>query len=210
MEDAMKIHRYITGPLAVNSFLVVDEATNKGFLIDPGGADRKLLKFVSDNNVKVEYIVLTHGHGDHICGLKAYQNAWPDAKVIAHEEERQLLLDAKMNHSTVTCGYGLSITADRYVKDGEQISVGELTVNFLFTPGHTPGGMSVYVGDCVFSGDTLFAGSVGRTDFPGSSFSALKRSIEDKLYVLPANTRVYPGHMDYTTIGTEKEQNPFV
>ncbi len=206
----MKIHHYVTGPLSVNTYLVVDEETNKGFIVDPGGEDAGLLRYVKDNNIEIVYIVLTHGHGDHICGLKSYQNAWPKALLVAHEEERDLLNDPKKNYSTMTCGRSLSFTADHYVKDDEQLKVGGLDIKCLFTPGHTPGGMCIYVGDSLFSGDTLFAGSIGRTDFPGSSFAALKRSIQEKLYTLPAETRVYPGHMGPTTIGIEKEQNPFV
>ena len=206
----MMSYRYVSGPLSVITFLVVDEETNKGFIVDPGGEDIDLLEFVKENNIEIEYIILTHGHGDHICGLESYQKAWPKASLIVHEEERVLLSDPRKNYSTMTCGRPLSFTADHYVKDGEILKAGGLEIKFLFTPGHTPGGMCVYVGDSLFSGDTLFARSIGRTDFPGSSFAALKKSIEEKLYTLPADTMVYPGHMEPTTIGIEKEQNPFV
>lgn len=206
----MQIYSYMTGPLSVNTYLAVDEETKKGFLVDPGGEDKKLLQFVKDNDITVEYIVLTHGHGDHICGIKAYQNAWPEALVVAHEEEGSLLNDPKRNYSSMTCGFPLSVTPDCSVKDDDVLNVGGMVLRFLFTPGHTPGGMSIHVGNCVFSGDTLFAGSVGRTDFPGSSFHELRRSIEEKLYSLPEDTKVYPGHMGTTTIGNEKEHNPFV
>ena len=206
----MQIYNYMTGPLSVNTYLVVDEETKKGFIVDPGGEDKKLFQFVKENGITVEYIVLTHGHGDHICGIEAYQNAWPEALVVAHEEESALLNDSNRNYSSMTCGFPLSITPDHSVKDDEELDVGGLVLKFLFTPGHTPGGMSIHVGNCVFSGDTLFAGSVGRTDFPGSSFQKLKRSIEEKLYSLPDDTKVYPGHMGTTTIGIEKEHNPFV
>ncbi|MDI9493635.1 MAG: MBL fold metallo-hydrolase, partial [Bacillota bacterium] len=195
---------------SVNTYLVVDEETNKGFIVDPGGEDIDLLEFVKENNIEIEYIILTHGHGDHICGLESYQKAWPKASLIVHEEEHELLSDPRKNYSTMTCGRPLSFTADHYVQDGEILKAGGLEIKFVFTPGHTPGGMCVYVGDSLFSGDTLFARSIGRTDFPGSSFAALKKSIEEKLYTLPADTMVYPGHMEPTTIGIEKEQNPFV
>ena len=206
----MQIHNYMTGPLSVNTYLVVDEETNKGFLVDPGGKDKGLLEYVKNNNIEIEYIILTHGHGDHICGLESYKDTWPKALIVAHEEERELLLDAKKNFSSMTCGRAISVTADIYVKDGDTLTTGQIEMKFLFTPGHTQGGMSIYAGDSLFSGDTLFAQSIGRTDFPGSSFAALKRSIEEKLYTLPPTTKVYPGHMGPTTIGVEKEQNPFV
>ncbi|MFA7661131.1 MAG: MBL fold metallo-hydrolase, partial [Anaerovoracaceae bacterium] len=100
----MQIHNYMTGPLSVNTYLVVDEETNKGFLVDPGGKDKGLLEYVKNNNIEVEYIILTHGHGDHICGLESYKDTWPKALIVAHEEERELLRDAKLNFSTMTCG----------------------------------------------------------------------------------------------------------
>ncbi|MGI6733149.1 MAG: MBL fold metallo-hydrolase [Anaerovoracaceae bacterium] len=206
----MQIYRFVTGPLSVNTYLVVDEETNKGFIVDPGGEDADLLDHVENNNIEIEYIILTHGHGDHICGLESYRKAWPKALLIAHEKERDLLYDPRKNYSSMTCGRPLSITADHYVKDNELLKVGGLELKCLFTPGHTPGGMSVYVENSLFSGDTLFAGSIGRTDFPGSSFAELKRAIQEKLYTLPADTQVYPGHMGPTTIGMEKEHNPFV
>jgi hydroxyacylglutathione hydrolase len=206
----MQVKSYMTGPLSVNTFLAIDEASGKAFLVDPGGEDKKLLKDVEDNNIKVEYIILTHGHGDHICGIKSYQEAWPEALVVAHESEADLLSQPNKNFSLVTCGFPVSIKPDITVKDGDEFILGESTIKFLFTPGHTPGGMSIYVKGNLFSGDTLFAGSVGRTDFPGSSFKELKKSIQEKLYVLPDETKVYPGHMGFTTIGSEKEHNPFV
>jgi glyoxylase-like metal-dependent hydrolase (beta-lactamase superfamily II) len=206
----MQIYNFLTGPLSVNTYLVVDEKTNMGFMVDPGGEDKKLLQLVKDTNIEIKYIILTHGHGDHICGINSYKNIWPEALVVAHEAEKMLLNNANKNFSTMTCGFPLSFDADIYVKDEEELNVGELTLRFLFTPGHTPGCMCIYAGNSLFSGDTLFAGSVGRTDFPDSSFKELKSSIEGKLYTLPEDTKVYPGHMGFTTIGNEKEHNPFV
>lgn len=206
----MQIYNYLTGPLSVNTYLVVNDKTNRGFIVDPGGKDRRLLQFVEENKIEIDYIILTHGHGDHICGIDDYCKAWPQAKIVANENEVPLLKDAKQNFSSVTCGFPISITPDISVKDGETMQLGEINLEFLHTPGHTPGGMSIYVGGYLFSGDTLFAGSIGRTDFPGSSFKELKRSIQEKLYTLPEETKVYPGHMGPTTIGSEKEHNPFV
>ena len=206
----MQIYNYMTGPLSVNTYLVVDEKINKAFIVDPGGKDKALFKLVRENNIEIDYIILTHGHGDHICGIDDYRQQWPHAKIVAHEKEEPLLMDPNKNFSSVTCGFPISVRADILVKDGDELMLGDSAIKFLFTPGHTPGGMSIYVEGSLFSGDTLFAGSIGRTDFPGSSFKELKRSIEDKLYTLPKETRVYPGHMGPTTIGSEKEHNPFV
>jgi hydroxyacylglutathione hydrolase len=206
----MKIETFICGPLQVNCYLVVDEETNKAFIVDPGGESQRLLNYVNENNIQVEYIILTHGHGDHTGGIDYFQKAIPNLKVIAHEEEKELLEDYKLNYSKATSGRPISVKVDQYVADGDTLKVGNLELLFLFTPGHTQGGMCIYVGDSLFSGDTLFAQSVGRTDFPKSSFTALKKSISKQLYTLPNQTKVYPGHMGTTTIGFEKEHNPFV
>jgi hydroxyacylglutathione hydrolase len=206
----MQIKHYLSGMLAVNCYLVIDETTKKAFIVDPGGVNKQLINYVKEEGIDPQYIVLTHGHGDHIGGVPYYQKHFPGIKLIAHEEERNMLLDPRLNHSPNTCAKSISIDADIYVKDKDTLTVGELTLQFIHTPGHTKGGMSIYVENSLFSGDTLFAQSVGRTDFSGSSFSQLKDSIQNKLYTLPDETMVYPGHMGSTTIGFEKEHNPFV
>lgn len=206
----MKIYKYLTGPLSVNTYLTVDEDSKKAFLVDPGGEDKNLMRFVLENKLDIEYIILTHGHGDHICGISSYMAAWPDAKIVAHEAEVELLADAKKNFSRMTCGKTVEVEVDMPVKDGDKLKVGNLDLSFYHTPGHTKGGMCIHVGDILFSGDTLFQGSVGRTDFPGSSFEELKKGIEEKIYTLPDNTEVLPGHMGSTKVGIEKEHNPFV
>jgi glyoxylase-like metal-dependent hydrolase (beta-lactamase superfamily II) len=206
----MQINHFVCGSLEVNCYLVVDENTKKAFIVDPGGESGRLLNFVKENHIQVEYIILTHGHGDHIGGIDYYKNAFPGIKVVAHQAEQEMLEDPNLNHSKITCGKPISVRVDQYVADRDTLKVGKLEPVFLFTPGHTPGGMCIYVGNSLFSGDTLFAQSVGRTDFPKSSFTALKKSILNQLFILPDETKVYPGHMGTTTIGFEKEYNPFV
>lgn len=206
----MVVKNFISGPLAVNSYLVADEQTKKAFIVDPGGHNNNMVNFIKENGFDIEYIILTHGHGDHIGGVKAYLNEYPKAKLIAGSEEKELLENSNLNFSKETCGVSISLKADKYVADNEMLKIGEMELQFLHTPGHTPGGISILVGDILFSGDTLFAQSIGRTDFPGSSFNAIKSSIENKLYTLPNDTKVYPGHMGSTSIGFEKENNPFV
>ena len=205
----MKIMRIPTGALDVNTYYVVDEATNKGFLVDPGGYDNSLAQMIKQSNVSLTYIILTHGHHDHMGGVFDFMNEFPDAKLVACIHEKGILEDAEANFSNYF-GENVKLAADIYVDDNDTLEVGELTLKFLHTPGHTPGGLCILSGDSLFSGDTLFRQSIGRTDFPGSSFPALKKAIHEKLFVLPESTMVYPGHMDPTDIGFEKRNNPFV
>lgn len=206
----MIIKTYHTGPLAVNCYVVTDEKTKKTFMVDPGGHNIDLVNYIKDNGLQLEYIILTHGHGDHMGGVPKMREEFPDVKLVACIHEKQLLEDARLNMSAMVYGYPVAFSADRYVDDGDTLKIGELELKFLHTPGHSPGGMCILVEDAVFSGDTLFEQSVGRADFPGSSFRTLIKSIHEKLFTLPDDTKVLPGHMGSTTIGFEKENNSFV
>ena len=195
--------------MEVNTYYLLDENTNTGVIIDPGGYDASLTKLIQENNVTIPYIILTHGHHDHFGGVNAFMKQFPDAELVASKYEKQMLADANANFSKYF-GQGMTFEADVHIDDGDVLNVGDLELKFLHTPGHTPGGMCIYVGNCLFSGDTLFRQSVGRTDFPGSSFAQMKKAIHEKLFVLPDDTRVFPGHMEETEIGYEKRKNPFV
>jgi len=207
----MKISMYATGALGVNTYLAVDEETNKGFIVDPGGYSPKLADAIKKENIDISYILLTHGHSDHICGVHEHQEELPNAKVVAHKDEETMLHDIRFNFSA-EFGTPYTVDADIYVEDGDELQVGDITLKFFHTPGHSPGGMCIYAEkeNVLFSGDTLFCQSIGRTDFPGCSFKALADSIHSKLFVLPDETRVFPGHMGATSIGFEKGNNPFV
>ena len=207
----MKITMYATGALGVNTYLAVDEETNKGFVVDPGGYSRKLADDIRSENIDIRYIILTHGHSDHICGVHEHKQELAGAKVVAHRDEEAMLHDIRYNFSA-EFGTPYTIDADIYAEDGDTLQVGGITLKLLHTPGHSPGGMCIHAEkeNVLFSGDTLFRASIGRTDFPGCSFKALADSIHKKLFVLPDETDVLPGHMGTTTIGFEKENNPFV
>ncbi|MEI8215572.1 MAG: MBL fold metallo-hydrolase [Eubacteriales bacterium] len=205
----MLIKKYPSGPLEVNSYLVLDEKNKSGVIIDPGGVSNDLLSFVKENSYTIKFIFLTHGHGDHIGGVGAYISQF-GCKVLAYIDEREMLKDSSVNYSREVLGTKVSFEADVYVNDNDELSVDDLNFKFIHTPGHTKGGMCILIEDVLFSGDTLFQQSIGRTDFPGSSYNDLMWSIREKLFKLSDDTKVFPGHMSETTIGFEKMNNPFL
>ena len=207
----MRITNLPSGALQANTYLAVDDKTNEGVIVDPGGYNKVLTKEVRDNDVNIKYIILTHGHSDHICGVNEHKAEFPDAKIVAYKDEEAMLENPNLNQSP---GFGVpySTKADILVSDGDELKVGDVTLKFIHTPGHTEGGMCIYVKEAkaLFSGDTLFRQSIGRTDFPGGSYKEIMDSIRKKLFLLPDDTNVFPGHMGMTSIGFEKENNPFV
>ena len=206
----MKMTCIPSGTTGVNTYVVGDESTGKAFIVDPGGFNKETVNWLNDNGFKLEYIILTHGHGDHIGGVKKYMEMFPGVKLVAGEHEKELLASPMMNASREICGESIMLTADIWVHEGDTLKVGDIELRFMHTPGHTPGGICIFTGDVLFSGDTLFCRSIGRTDFPGGSYEQIKKAIHNKLFVLPDDTKVYPGHMGPTTIGEEKRSNPFV
>jgi glyoxylase-like metal-dependent hydrolase (beta-lactamase superfamily II) len=209
----MIVKQYEVGNFSVFCYLIGDEETQEGLLIDPADdADRLISEATSQGLNKIKYIVNTHGHVDHIMGNAEIVKK-TKAKIVIHEEDAGFL--------TQTPSYLLDMfraapspPADLLVEEGDVIQVGKVGLKVIHTPGHSPGGMSLYVAGMVFTGDSLFVGSVGRTDFPGSSWDELEASIRKKLYVLPGDTVVFPGHnygpTPTSTIQYEKRTNPFV
>lgn len=206
----MKVQCIPSGAFGVNTYIGVDEESGCSILVDPGGYNQETVDFIRRNGDSLLYIILTHGHGDHIGGVLQYQQLFPQAKLVAGEHEKELLEDPSLNASYEICGKRISLTADIWVREGDTLMVGETELKFIYTPGHTLGGICILAGDVLFSGDTLFCRSIGRTDFPGGSFEQIRNSIRNKLFILPDKTRVLPGHMGPTTIEEEKRSNPFV
>ena len=207
----MQVYNIPTGAIGTNTYLVFNEDTKQGFLVDPGSYNSKIAEKIKDMGIDIIYIILTHGHADHIMGVEGFKSDFPEAKVVANVNEKEMLGDVSFNMSG-QFGQPTSIDADLYVDDEDEMDIGGLHLKFIFTPGHSPGGMCIYIPEenTLFSGDTLFQASIGRTDFPGCSFKALETSIHEKLWPLPDETQVFPGHMGPTNIGFEKEHNPFV
>jgi hydroxyacylglutathione hydrolase len=200
------------GNMAVFAYLLGDTSTGEALVIDPAANIDEIIAQADQNKVKIQYIVNTHGHVDHIAGNLDMKNK-TGAKIIIHESDAEMLTSTPAMILKMF-GAKQSPTADRTVQDGDILSVGGISLKVLHTPGHSPGSMSLYTEGYVFTGDTLFVGGVGRTDLPGGSGQVMARSIQQKLCTLPDDTMVMPGHnyggAPTSTIGREKTSNPFL
>ena len=201
----------VVGPFASNCYVVGSETGQRGMIIDPGAEAKLILKTVNDLSLKIDLIVVTHAHIDHIGALAPVKES-TGAKFAIHEAEATASMGMFSRMlSTMTGGsFNQPPKPDRLLKDGDRIDIGDLSFKVIYTPGHSPGGISLYGHEILFSGDTLFKYGIGRTDFPGCSYEQIMDSIHNKLMILPIETVVYPGHGPSTTIGKEKRGNPFL
>ncbi len=197
------------GPLMANCYIVWSDSDHSGVMIDPGGWSDAIENDIQEEQIRIKKILLTHGHYDHIAGLINAVN-YTEAKVYIHEQDAECLSSPGRNISLMMGQSKVFPSADIYLHGGEKIEVNsELVFSVLHTPGHTPGGVCYITNEMMFTGDTLFLGSVGRTDFPGGSYSEIIHSVK-QLMTFPEDTVVYPGHGEKTTIRFEKMNNLYV
>ena len=205
----MIIKELAVGPIMANCFIVGCERTKSAVVIDPGDEANKILMALDQSKLTVKYILNTHGHFDHVGGNQKMKDA-TQAEILIHKADAPMLGML----SSFGASFGLNVDnsppADRTIDEGDKITFGDITLKVIHTPGHSPGGVSFYTDGIVFVGDTLFAGSIGRTDFPGGDFNTLISSIKNKLFPLGDEVKVYTGHGPDTTIGMEKRYNPFL
>jgi len=205
----MKILVMEVGMIGTNCYIAVNEETNAGVVVDPGGDSDKILNVIKKHDIKIEAIFITHGHSDHIMGLDEVRKA-TGAKVYISKADEPMLKDADRNLSMFIGQNKTFAGADENFTDGQELVVAGIKFKILATPGHTPGGVCILADNVVFCGDTVFAESIGRTDLPGGSYEDIIKSIKDKILPLADNVQLLPGHGPATTVGWERRRNPFL
>lgn len=206
---ALQIIRITVGPLMTNCYLVVEPESKEALVIDPGDEAGRILARLEQTGARAKAIVLTHTHGDHIGAAGAVAEG-TGAPILVHREESDWLTDANLNLSALLRMPVVAPPADRFLNEGDELQVGGETLKVFHTPGHSPGGLSLYREGALFGGDLIFYESVGRTDLPGGDLPTLESMIAQKVLALPDDTQIYPGHGDTTTVGHERLYNPFL
>lgn len=207
---AMIIKQFILGPIEDNNYLIIDEQTKEAALIDCSQTSPEIDATLSEYGANLKYVLLTHGHFDHVLGVNETKSKYNDCKILMHEGD-QYLLDTM---DRFVQNFGIEDVdiqkVDGYLNENEIIKLGDTEIKVIHTPGHTPGSVCLLVNDKLFTGDTVFYESVGRTDLPGGSFKQLKTNIQEKIFTLDENIKIYPGHGRSTTVGYEKVNNNFL
>ncbi len=198
--------------MGVCSYIIGCEETKKGAVVDPGGDENVILAEVEKLGLDIEYVIATHGHPDHVCGNRAIKEA-TNGKIVMHEADADFFEKTETQNYFSMLGLEPSPPTEIRVKEGDILEMGTVKLQIIHTPGHTPGGICLYSAPDLITGDTLFVGGVGRTDFPGGSYSELINSLKTKVLALPDDTVVWPGHGyggSQSTIGEEKKSNPYL
>jgi len=203
-ENNFFLKPFVVGSMAVNCYLLADPSTRDACIIDPGADAKRIANFMQANGFNLKFIINTHGHGDHIAA-----NGYFNVPIYIGSLDADFLTDSDRNLS-MSFGFPIrSPEASRLLKDGERVSLGALEFRVIHTPGHTPGSISLKLDNKVFTGDALFCGGIGRSDFPYGDEALLLKSIRHKLFALDDECVIHPGHGDSSTIGGEKRSNPF-
>ena len=206
----IKIESRVLGPVATNCYLIINLDNNESIIVDPADSPESIYDMVVRSASRPQAILLTHGHFDHATDAKPLADRY-GIKIYIHEADKATLDDPQLNVSYMM-GQSKTFYADVFLKDKQEIDIAGFHIVVLHTPGHTPGGCCYYFPyeDVIFTGDSLFCGSIGRTDFKGGSMSDLVRTVKEKIMTLPEHTEVYPGHNDTTTIENERMYNPYL
>ena len=209
----MEIEQIEAGSLAVFCYLVACPKTKEALLIDPAGDEDRIVNRIKEKNYQLKYIVNTHGHGDHTCGNTRVKEL-TDARIIMHKLDDEMFNTDQWKQMVIQMGLTPSPPADITVQEGDHIIIGDVSLEVLHTPGHSPGGICLLGDGNLFSGDTLFVGGIGRTDLPGASMPEFMKSIKERLMTLPGDTIVWPGHnyglTPSSTIEIERSTNPWL
>lgn len=203
----MIIKSFIKPPIENNNYLIIDKSSKEAALIDCSSFDEDILFELKKNDAKLKYILLTHGHFDHISGLNEVPNT---VEVLMHERDIEWVKEVNTYLPMLGLPSMEIPLINRFINDNEIIKLGNQDIKVIHTPGHTQGGVCFSVNNVIFSGDTIFRESVGRCDLPGGNFNQIVESIEQKIFTLPDDTVIYPGHGKTTTVGWEKEHNNFM
>lgn len=204
----MIVKLFNTGIYGTNCYILSYDS-KESVIIDPGGDAEILQKYINDSKLNIKYILLTHGHFDHIGAVKELKQS-TNAKVCIHKDDVKMIQNPTLN---LSCHFKDNIILDPpdiILENGQKISLGDKKLKIIHTPGHTPGGISILTDQLLFTGDTLFAGSIGRTDFPNGDYDALIRSIKNNICILDTNLKILPGHGPESSLGTEIKSNPFL
>ncbi len=207
----MTVKGFIVGDVATNCYVACNSKTKEAFIVDPGDNAAALIAYIDENGLAPVAVLLTHGHFDHCMAAQELAQHY-GISIYVHEADKETMENPAYNCSGMI-GARIAVHADQYFHgETDHISVAGFEIEVYHTPGHTPGGVCFYIQSegILFSGDTLFCQSVGRTDFPGGSMAQIVRSIKERLLVLPNDTKVLPGHNEWTTIGEERQYNPFL
>lgn len=206
----MKITTFVKGPIDANNYLLVDEETNEAVLIDCSSAEESYINEIKQSGVNLKYILLTHGHFDHVLGVDKFKKVFGTDVYVSKEDLSQVKLVPDMMQMFAGMVPVNISDINNFVADGDEFFIGKTKIKAIATPGHTQGGICYFTGNSLFSGDTLFQGSVGRCDLLDGDFKQITESIKNKLFGLPDDVVVYPGHGPKTSIGYEKKYNEIV